>query len=327
MERFPACSRPASSAVAAAFPALLLLAPAVAQEYPQRPVRIVVNVSAGGGVDGIARLMAQHYSAVWSQTFIVDNRPGAGGRIGVDTVARAAADGHTLLVSSGTVVTNAAVSAQGYDPVTDLQPITRLISAPYAIAVSPNLAASSLKELLAIAAQKPGRISFASAGNGSITHMGAELLASMANVQMLHVPYKGVAEAYPAVSTGQVDWILGNPASVMPLVKAGRLKVLAVTSPARMAALPDVPSVAEAGVPGYDVTGWYGMFAPPRTPATIVSRLHAEARNRLKSPEVAKRLEAEVADPVGNTPAEFAAEVKAEYVKWKALAARRGITP
>jgi tripartite-type tricarboxylate transporter receptor subunit TctC len=307
--------------------AAMVLAPVdvSAQEYPQRPVRIVVNVSAGGGVDGIARLMAQHYTSVWGQTFIVDNRPGAGGRIGVDTVVKAAPDGHTLLVSSGTVVTNAAVSSHGYDPVTDLQAVTRLITAPYVIAVSPKLPASNLKELLALAASKPGGVSFASAGNGSITHMGAELLASLANVQMLHVPYKGVAEAYPAVSSGQVDWILGNPASVMPLVKAGRLKVLAVTSPTRMSAMPDVPAVAEAGLPGYDVTGWYGMFAPAKTPAAIVSKLQTEARSRLKTAEVARRLEIEVAEAVGNTPSEFAREVKAEFARWRALASKRGI--
>lgn len=307
-------------------PALLGAATAVhAQTYPQRPVRVVVNVSAGGGVDSIARVIAQHYASVWGQSFVVDNRTGGGGSIGVETVTKAAPDGHTLLVSSSSVVTNAAVQPQGYDPVRDLKAVTRLTSSPYIVAVTATLPVASVKELLALGKGKPDRVSFASAGSGSITHMGAELLTQMAGVPMLHVPYKGVADAYPAVASGQVDWVIGNPVSVLAIIKAGRLKGIAVTSSTRIAALPQMPTVAESGVPGYEVVGWYGMFAPVNVAPAIIAKLNAEARNKLQSPEIARRMEVEVSEAVGNSPQQFAAEVKAEFEKWQELVRKRGI--
>lgn len=306
--------------------AFLAAAPVVSgQAYPQRPVRIIVNVSPGGGVDSIARLLAQHYSTLWGQPFIVDNRTGAGGSIGVETVAKAAPDGHTLLVSSSSVITNAAVRPQGYDPVRDLQPISRLTSSPYVVAVTPSLPVASVKELIALGKSKPDRVSFASAGAGSITHMGAELLSLLAGVPMLHVPYKGVAEAYPAVASGQVDWVIGNPVSVMPLIKAGRLKGIAVTSATRLSAFPEIPTVAESGVPGYDVVGWYGIFAPARTPPMVIATLNSEAKNKLRSPEIARRMEVEASEVVGNSPQQFAAEVKTEFEKWRELVRKREI--
>ncbi len=307
-------------------PALLCAASAVhAQTYPQRPVRVVVNVSAGGGVDSIARVIAQHYASVWGQSFVVDNRTGGGGSIGVETVTKAAPDGHTLLVSSSSVVTNAAVQPQGYDPVRDLKAVTRLTSSPYIVAVTATLPVASVKELLALGKGKPDRVSFASAGSGSITHMGAELLTQIAGVPMLHVPYKGVADAYPAVASGQVDWVIGNPVSVLAIIKAGRLKGIAVTSSTRIAALPQMPTVAESGVPGYEVVGWYGMFAPVNVAPAIIAKLNAEARNKLQSPEIARRMEVEVSEAVGNSPQQFAAEVKAEFEKWQELVRKRGI--
>ena len=307
-------------------PALLCAVSMVhAQTYPQRPVRVVVNVSAGGGVDSIARVIAQHYASVWGQPVVVDNRTGGGGSIGVETVTKAAPDGHTLLVSSSSVVTNAAVQPQGYDPVRDLKPITRLTSSPYIVAVTATLPVASVKELLALGRGKPDRVSFASAGAGSITHMGAELLTQMAGVPMLHVPYKGVADAYPAVASGQVDWVIGNPVSVLAIIKAGRLKGIAVTSATCIAALPQIPTVAESGVPGYEVVGWYGMFAPVNVAPAIIAKLNAEARNKLQSPEIARRMEVEVSEAVGNSPQQFAAEVKAEFEKWQELVRKRGI--
>ena len=307
-------------------PALLCAVSMVhAQTYPQRPVRVVVNVSAGGGVDSIARVIAQHYASVWGQPVVVDNRTGGGGSIGVETVTKAAPDGHTLLVSSSSVVTNAAVQPQGYDPVRDLKPITRLTSSPYIVAVTATLPVASVKELLALGRGKPDRVSFASAGAGSITHMGAELLTQMAGVPMLHVPYKGVADAYPAVASGQVDWIIGNPVSVLAIIKAGRLKGIAVTSATCIAALPQIPTVAESGVPGYEVVGWYGMFAPVNVAPAIIAKLNAEARNKLQSPEIARRMEVEVSEAVGNSPQQFAAEVKAEFEKWQELVRKKGI--
>ena len=290
-----------------------------APSYPQRPVRIVVNVTAGGGVDALARIAGQHYTQIWGQPFIVDNRVGAGGSIGVELVTKAAPDGYTLLVSSSGVVTNAAIRPQGYDPVRDLQPVSRLTSNPYIVILTPSLPAANIRDLLALGKTKAGGLSYASAGIGSIVHMGAELLTVMAGVPMTHVPYKGVADAYPAVAAGQADWMIGSPISALPLIKAGRLKAIAVTSKVRAKALPELPTIAESGVPGYDVVAWFGMFAPAHTPPAIVAQLSAEARRSLHTPEVARRMEIEGTDVVGNTPGEFAVEVKAEYAKWLAL--------
>ena len=296
-----------------------------AQTYPQRPVRIIVNVSPGGGVDSVARIAAQHYHAVWNQPFVVDNRTGAGGSIGVELVARAAPDGYTLLVCSSGVVTNAAIRAQGYDPVRDLQPVTVLTSAPYIVLTTPSLPVSNVKELIAMAKAKPGRVSFASAGTGSILHMSAELLMLLSGTQMLHVPYKGVADAYPAVVSGDVNWVIGAPVSALPLVRGNRLKALAVTSATRSKLLPDLPTVAESGVPGYDVRGWFGMFAPAATPSAIITKLNAEAKKAFQTPEVARRMAAEGTEIVLNSPQDFAAEVKAEYQKWQALVKKTGV--
>ena len=293
--------------------------------YPQRPVRIIVNVTPGGGVDNVARIAAQHYNSVWTQPFVVDNRTGAGGSIGVELVAKAAPDGYTLLVCSSGVVTNAAIRAQSYDPVRDLQPVTVLTSAPYLILTTPSLPVTSVKELIALARTKPNGVSFASAGTGSIVHMGAELLVTLSGTKMLHVPYKGVADAYPAVASGDVNWMLGAPVSALPLVRGGRLKAIAVTSAKRSALLPELASAAESGLPGYDVVGWFGMFAPAHTPREIVARLQAEAKRAFETPEVARRMKAEATDIVINEPAQFAAEVKAEYDKWRALVKKTGM--
>ncbi len=316
---------PPGFCLAATIAAALVFSNAHAQPYPQRPVRIVVNVTAGGGGDAVARIAAQHYTQIWGQPFVVDNRVGAGGSIGVELVTKAAPDGYTLLVTSSGVVTNAAIRPQGYDPVRDLQPISRLTSNPYIVILTPSLPVSNIKELIALAKTKSGGVSFASAGIGSIVHMGAELIAVMAGVPMTHIPYKGVADAYPAVATGQADWMIGSPISALPLIRAGRLKAIAVTSKVRAKALPEVPTVAESGLPGYDVVAWFGMLAPARTPPAIVAKLSEEARRSLQTPEVARRMEIEGTDTVGNTPQEFAKEVKIEYDKWLALVKKTGM--
>jgi tripartite-type tricarboxylate transporter receptor subunit TctC len=299
--------------------------PAGAQLYPQRPVRVIVNVTPGGGVDNVARIAAQHYHAVWKQPFVVDNRTGAGGSIGVELVAKAAPDGYTLLVSSSGVVTNAAIRPQGYDPVRDLAPVTILTSAPYLVLTTPSLAVSNVKELIALARSKPGGLSFASAGTGSIVHMTAELLVTMSGTKMLHVPYKGVADAYPAVASGDVNWMVGAPVSALPLVRGGRLKAIAVTSATRSRFLPELPAVAESGLPGYDVRGWFGMFAPAGTPAAVVAMLNAEAKRAFQAPEVVRRMTAEGTDIVVNPPQAFATEVKAEFDRWRELVRRAGM--
>lgn len=294
-------------------------------QYPVKPVRIIVNVTPGGGVDNVARVAAQHYHAVWGQPFVVDNRTGAGGSIGVELVAKAASDGYTLLVCSSGVVTNAAIRPQGYDPVRDLQPVTILTSAPYLLLTTPSLPVSNVRDLIALAKAKPGGVSFASAGTGSIIHMTAELLVTLSGTRMLHVPYKGVADAYPAVVSGDVNWIIGAPVSALPLVRAGRLKAIAVTSGTRSKLLPDLPTVAEGGVAGYDVRGWFGMFAPAGTPPAIIDKLAAEVIKAVRHPDTVKRFTALGIDAVGSTPEEYAANIRSEIEKYARVAKAAGV--
>jgi len=302
--------------------ALLAIPCAGAQPYPQRPVRIVVPVSAGGGVDTLARIIGEHLSVTLGQRFIVDNRPGAGTAIGAGIVAHATPDGHTLMVSSSSFVTNAAIQTVRYDPVKDFRPITKLTTNPYIIVATPSLPVSSVKELIALARTKPGQLTYASSGTGGIFHLGSELLCVLAGVKMTHVPFKGVADGYPAVISGQVNWIFGSPISALPLIRSGRLKGIAVTSAARSRYMPELPTVAESGLPGYAVDAWFGFFAPAGTPAAIVDRLHAGAAKAMAAPEIGRRMEAEATTIGVNPPKAFAAEVKAEFEKWRGLVAK-----
>jgi len=286
---------------------------------------MVVPLTPGGGVDILARIVADHYSQVLGQRFIVDNRPGAGGSIGVETVAKAAPDGHTLLVSSSSMVTNAAIQTVRYDPIRDFQPVTKLTSNAYILLATKSLPVSSVKELVALARSQPGNVTYASSGTGGVLHLGAELLCALAGVRMNHVPYKGVADAYPAVISGQVNWVLGNPISALPLIRAGRVKGIAVSGAVRMKVLPELPTIAESGVPGYAVDAWFGLFAPARVPPRIVEKLYVEASRAVRAPELERRMQAEGADVVGNPPQEFAAQVRAEYEKWRSLVAKAGL--
>jgi tripartite-type tricarboxylate transporter receptor subunit TctC len=298
-----------------------------AQPYPQRPVRVIVPVSAGGGVDTIARIVSDQLSMAMGERFVVDNRTGAGGTIGVEIAAHATPDGHTLLVSSSSLVTNAAVQSVRYDPIKDFQPVTKLTSNPYMVVTGASYPAASLKDLIAAAKAKPGTISYASSGTGGILHLAAELLCVMSGVQMTHVPYRGVADGYPAVISGQVTWVMANPLSALTLIRAGRIKALAVTTGKRSTLLPDVPTIAESGVPGYDVSAWFSLFAPAGVPDAIVQRLATEAAKAVRSPAIASRMAAEGAEVGGNSPREFAAEVKAEYEKWRSLVRKTGMKP
>ncbi len=306
-------------------PSLCAAAQSSTPAYPDRPVRIVVNVSPGGGVDSVARILSQHLHETWNQPFVVDNRAGAGGSIGVKLVADAAPDGYTLLVCSSGVVTNAAARPESYDPVRDLTAITSLTSAPYLVLTSSTMPVSTVKELIALAKAKPGDISFGSSGTGGILHLSSELLVSLSGTRMLHVPFKGVAPAYPAVASGDVNWILGYPTSALPLVRAGRLKAIAVTSATRSRLLPELPTVAESGVPGYEVMAWFGFFGPARMPANILAKLNAEAKRAMHAPEVVRRTNLQGAEIVSNTPQAFAAEVKAELATWRDLVKRSGL--
>jgi tripartite-type tricarboxylate transporter receptor subunit TctC len=307
--------------------ATLIVAPAAvfaAQGYPERPVRIVVPVSAGGGVDTLARIVGQHFNAVWGQPFIVDNRPGAGGSLGAEIVSRATPDGYTLMVSSSSYVTNAAIREVRYDPIRDFQPITKLTTNPYIIVVTPSLAVKSVNDLVALAKAKPDTIAYASSGTGGVLHLGAELFTALTSTRMTHVPYKGVADGYPAVISGQVSWMLGSPISAQPLMKAGRLRGIAVTGPKRLKALPDLPAIAES-VPGYEVSAWFGLFAPAKVPARIIEQLYKEAAKAVTEPELTRRMEAGGTETVGNPPREFTQQAKAEYEKWRGLVKKAGL--
>ena len=296
-----------------------------AKGYPAKPVRIIVPLTPGGGVDSLARLVGQHLNAVWRQPFIVDNRPGAGGNIGIETVARAQPDGYTLLVSSSGLVTNAVIRQTRYDPVRDFRAVSRLTSNPYILLTMPGLAVASVKELVALAKARPGQITFASSGIGGILHLSAELLCALAGAPMTHVPYKGVAEAYPAVVSGQVNWVLGSPISALPLVRSGRLKAIGVTGQQRSRILPEVPTIAESGVPGYEVTAWFGLFAPAGVPVPVIARLYREASAAVRDPDMVRRFAAEGTDAIGNTPEQFSAEVRREFDKWLELVKKTGM--
>ena len=301
--------------------------PSFAQTYPQRPVRIVVNVSAGGGVDLTARALAQHFHSVFKQPFIVDNRTGAGGSIGIELVSKAPPDGHTLLVCSSGIVTNAAFGRENYDPVRDFQPVSNLVSLPYVLVVTPSLPVKSVQDLVALAKAQPDSLRYATSGAGGIIHLSSELLAMLSNTKMTSVHYKGVNEAYPAIANGDVHWIISAPISAMPLVKAGRLRAIAVTSAKRSRSLPDLPTIAESGVPRYEMVGWFGMFAPARTPKAIVEKLSAEAKRGLNQPDFAARLEAQGTEIVGSSPEELAKVVKAELGIWRKVVANAGLKP
>ena len=303
----------------------LAAAQKAAGAYPARPVRIIVPLSPGGGVDILARIIGQHYHTTWGQPFIVDNRPGAGGNIGYETVAKAQPDGYTLLVSASGIVTNAAVRETGFDPVRDFRAISKLTANPYVLVTTPSLPVNSVKDLIALARSRPGQVTYGSSGVGGILHLASELFCSLAGVQMTHVPYKGVAEAYPAVASATVNWVLGSPISALPLLRAGRLKGIAISGPVRIKTLPELPTIAESGVPGYDVTTWFGLFAPARVPEDVVAKLQSEARKVVLSPETSRRLEAEGADAIASSPQEFAADVAREYEKWRGLVKKTGI--
>jgi tripartite-type tricarboxylate transporter receptor subunit TctC len=319
-------SRPLRSVLLCAPLAALLIAPltATAAGYPERPVRIVVPVSAGGGVDALARLIGQHFNAVWGQPFIVDNRPGAGGSIGAEIVARAVPDGYTLMVSSSSYITNAAIREVRYDPIRDFQPITKLTTNPYIIVVTPSLPVKSVTDLINLAKTKPNTVTYASSGTGGVLHLGGELLTALTNTKMTHVPYKGVADGYPAVISGQVNWMLGSPISAQPLMKAGRLRGIAVTTEKRLKALPDLPTIAET-VPGYEVSAWFGLFGPAKLPAGIVEKLYREAAKAVNEPATAARMEAGGTEVVGNPPKEFAQQAKTEFAKWQGLVKKTGL--
>jgi tripartite-type tricarboxylate transporter receptor subunit TctC len=314
-------------AVSALSMLLCWVAPVSAQTYPSRPVRIIIPLSSGGTTDVPGRIVAQRLSESLGQQFFVENRPGAGGIIGADAVAKAKPDGYTLLLTATPhVITPGLYKSIPYNAVTDFAPVTRIASGPYVLVVHPSLGVNSIRELVALAKAQPGKIDFASSGNGSAQHLVGALFASMAGVNINHVPYKGSGPATADMISGIVK--LGFPGTpiAIPHIKAGRLKALGVTTSRRSAQLPDVPTIAEAGVPGYEAIVWVGLLAPLATPREIIHRLNSEIVKMLRLPEVEQLLQASGVDPTPTTPEEFGAYVKSEFDKWQKVVKESGAT-
>jgi len=301
--------------------ALTAIPAALAQTYPTKTVRMIVAFPPGGTTDILARATAQKLTEAFGQQVVIDNRPGAGGNIGTELVARSPADGYTLLASPGSTLTsNPAVYAKvPFDTVRDFAPVTIIAEVPNVLIVHPSLPVKTVKELIALAKTRPGQLAYASTGAGQSTHLSAELFKQMARVDMIHVPYKGSAPALTDMVAGQVTVMFDNMPSCLPFVKAGRLKAIAVTSTKRSPTTPELPTVAEAALPGFDVTVWFSVLAPANTPRDIVARLNGEIVKALKAPDMRERLSQQGAEPVGNTPEEFSAVIKRDLAKWSKL--------
>ena len=306
---------------------LLVASAAMAQSFPQRPVRIVVPYPPGSGTDIVARILGQKLSEGWGQQVIVDNRPGAGAIIGVDAVAKAAPDGYTIgIADTGPLAINPALYPKlPYHPVRDFAPVTVVATLPFILVVNPGVPAMNVAELVALAKSKPGQINYASVGNGSAVHLATELFKSRAGINLTHIPYKGSAPALQGVLSGEASVMFVNLLSAMPLVKAGRLRALAASPGTRIGALPDLPTIAEAGVPGYEFEAWFGIVAPAGTPKPVVDRLNQELRRVIALPEVRDLLVNKGGfEPVGSTVESFTSLIPSEMERWGKLVRETG---
>lgn len=310
--------------------ALCLVLPfswATAQTFPSKPVMIVVPFPAGGALDMVARVIAEQMRTDLGQPVIVENRAGAGGTVGSTAVARAEPDGHTILL--GSVATHAIAAGLyqklAYDPLNDFVPITQLTSSPLVLTASPQLKATNVAELIAAAKAAPGTINYASTGNGTALHIAGEAFRAATQISVVHVPYRGGAQANAAMLAGEVGYIIANPQLVMSFIKADKLRPLAVTGTKRLEALPHVPTLQESGVPGVEITTWFGLWAPKGTPAGVVERLNASARKALAAPEVKRQLEAQGDAAVGSASTDFAAFVRSEHKYWVSFVQAAGI--
>jgi tripartite-type tricarboxylate transporter receptor subunit TctC len=299
-----------------------------AKSYPVRPVRIVVNAPPGGGTDILGRLTAQHFTEAFGQQFIIDNRGGGGGIIGTETVARALPDGYTLLFAFTSHVINPSLRSKlPYDTLKDFAPVSLVATAPSVLVVNPSVPVRSIKELIALAKARPGQLQYGTAGSGSGTHLAAVLFAQASDVDLVHVPYKGGVPALADVVGGHVALMFGNIAPVGPLVKAGRLRALAVTSAQRSPLLPQLPTLDELGLKGFDAVAWFGVLVPAGTPAPAVLRLNQEIVRALREPELIERVTAQGATPAPTTPEAFAAFIRAEIARWAPVIRQAGIKP
>ena len=305
----------------------LLAASVQAQPYPSKPVRVVVPYPPGGPTDIVARVLFQQVAESTGQQFVIDNRAGAGGNIGAEHVAKSPADGYTVLIGTTAHAINMSLfKSLNYDVQKDLAPVSLLTQGPLVLVTHPQFPANSVKELIDMAKAKPGSLNFASSGNGQSTHLSAELFNSMAGIKMVHVPYKGSAPALGDLMSGQVGIMFDTTLSAMPFVKAGKLKALGVTSPQRTPAAPDVPTIAESGLPGYEVFAWNGVLVPAGTPKAIVAQLNEEIRKAMQLPQVREKFSAQGFAASWNTPDQFGVFVRNEVEKWARTVKASGAT-
>lgn len=306
---------------------LVLTAPANAQSYPNKPVRVVVPYPPGGPTDIVARVLFQQVSEATGQQFLVDNRAGAGGNIGAEIVAKSPADGYTLMIGTTAHAINMSLFKNlSYDVQKDFAPVSLLTQGPLVLVAHPQFPANSIKEVIELAKSKSGGLNFASSGNGQSTHLSAELFNTMAGIKMSHVPYKGSAPALTDVMSGQVDVMFDTTLSAMPFVKAGKLKALGLTSPVRSPAAPDVPTIAESGLPGYEVFAWNGVFVPAGTPKAIIQQLNDQIRKAMLLPQVKDKFSAQGFAASWNSPENFGVFVKNEVDKWSRTVKASGAT-
>ncbi len=298
--------------------AALALGHAAAQDYPARPVRLLVGFPPGGGADIVARQLTPKIGEQLGQQVVIENRPGAAGNLALEALAKAPADGYSIMLTTPTVTVNPALYPKiGYEPVRDFAPVGLLATTVYILVVHPSLPVKSVKDLVALAKAKPGQLNYSSGGNGAAAHLAGELFRSMAGIDIVHVPYKGIAPGLVAVLSGEAQLTFASQPSVLPHVRQARLRPLAVTSASRSPFTPELPSIAEAGVPGYETTAWYGILAPAKTSREIVSRLNAEFGKALNAPDVKAALTNQSFETVGGSPEQFATLIGEELVKWR----------
>ena len=314
--------------VACALAALAVAAPAMAEDgYPAKPIKLIVPFPPAGGTDVLSRALAQSITNSTKWVFVVDNRPGAGGNIGLDAAAKSPPDGYNIAMgqTANLAVNPALYSSMPFDPLKDFEPIALVSSQPLILVVNVSSPYTSLKELVAAARAKPGQLNMGSPGSGTIGHVSGELFQRRAGVKFAHIPYKGAGPAVTDLMGGSLDLYFGNSQSVDALVKGGRLRAIAVTSPQRLKNLPDVPTIAESGYPGFEAATWSGLVAPKGTPKAIVERLNAETNKALKNPEMLAKLDSDGSEPLGGSPQRFADFMKTEHAKWGAVIKEAGI--
>lgn len=317
---------PGLSAMAAAVlgAGLLLhsMAQAQSRPYPEKPVRVIVPAPPGSAPDFLARLLGQKLSEAWSQPVVIDNVVGASGNIGTDRVAKATPDGYTLLFNTiGPIAVNVSLFGDKlpYDPLKDLAPISLVAKMPNLLTVNPGVPVKSLQELIAMAKKEPGKLRYGTAGPGTTQHLSGELLNTLAGIKLVSIPYKSSAQMTTDAIGGQIEVLFHNAPVLLPHIKAGTLRPIAITSATRSAAVPDVPTMAEAGVPGFEITAWFGFMAPGGTPQRLIQKISADVARIVATPEIQERILSQASEPVGNRPEEYAAFINAEIVKWRGV--------